>query len=135
MGGAGVLGPMEWLSFGLSFLLVLLTIGALYFLFHRFVLGAMPVKMERRMKVMETLAVGPRQKMVLLRIAGREVLVGITAQQMNALAEWPLEGGAVAAKAVVEPMPPARVAARTKTLRDMFGLSGFGAQGDKGGRS
>ena len=82
-----MLGPMEWMSFGLSFLLVLLTIGALYFLFLRFGLGAMPVKTERRMKVVETLAVGPRQKIVLLRVAGREVLVGVTAQQMHALAD------------------------------------------------
>jgi flagellar protein FliO/FliZ len=80
---------MEWLSFGLSFLLVLLAIGTLYFLFHRFVLGAMPRRVEPRIRIIETLAVGPRQKIVLLRTNDREVLVGITGQTMRSLSEWP----------------------------------------------
>jgi flagellar protein FliO/FliZ len=80
---------MEWMSFGLSFLLVLLTMGALYFLFHRFVLGGMPRRAEPRMRIAETLAVGPRQKIVLLRVNDREVLVGITGQTMCSLSEWP----------------------------------------------
>lgn len=89
MGRSGQLGPMEWMSFGVSFLLVLLTIGALYFLFHRFVLGAMPRRAEPRIRIAETLAVGPRQKIVLIRINDREVLVGITGQNMCSLSEWP----------------------------------------------
>jgi flagellar protein FliO/FliZ len=80
---------MEWMSFGLSFLLVLLTMGALYFLFHRFVLGGMPRRAEPRIRIAETLAVGPRQKILLLRINDREVLVGITGQTMCSLSEWP----------------------------------------------
>ena len=135
MGRTSVLGPMEWMSFGLSFMLVLLTIGALYFLFHRFVLGAMPVKMERRMKVLETLAVGPRQKIVLMRVAGREVVIGITAQQMNALAEWPLEIDTPLATAVLEPLPEVRVASQKKSLREMFGAVGFSAKSDMGSRT
>jgi len=126
---------MEWMSFGLSFILVLLTIGALYFLFHRFVLGAMPMKIERRMKVVETLAVGPRQKIVLMRVAGREVVIGITAQQMNTLVEWPLEIDAPVAKAVMEPLPEVRAATKTKSLREMFGAVGFGTKSDQVGRS
>jgi len=135
MGRTSVLGPMEWMSFGLSFILVLLTIGALYFLFHRFVLGAMPMKIERRMKVVETLAVGPRQKIVLMRVAGREVVIGITAQQMNTLVEWPLEIDAPVAKAVMEPLPEVRAATKTKSLREMFGAVGFGTKSDQVGRS
>jgi len=135
MGRTSVLGPMEWMSFGLSFILVLLTIGALYFLFHRFVLGAMPMKIERRMKVVETLAVGPRQKIVLMRVAGREVVIGITAQQMNTLVEWPLEIDAPVAKAVMEPLPEVRAATKTKSLRELFGAVGFGTKSDQGGRS
>ena len=135
MGRTSVLGPMEWMSFGLSFILVLLTIGALYFLFHRFVLGAMPMKIERRMKVVETLAVGPRQKIVLMRVAGREVVIGITAQQMNTLAEWPLEVDAPVAKVVMEPLPVVRAATKAKSLREMFGAVGFGTKSDQVGRS
>jgi flagellar protein FliO/FliZ len=135
MGRTSVLGPMEWMSFGLSFILVLLTIGALYFLFHRFVLGAMPMKIERRMKVVETLAVGPRQKIVLMRVAGREVVIGITAQQMNTLVEWPLEVDAPVAKVVMEPLPEVRAATKTKSLRELFGAVGFGTKSDQAGRS
>ena len=135
MGRNSVLGPMEWMSFGLSFILVLLTIGALYYLFLRFGLGTMPVKMERRMKVVETLAVGPRQKIVLLRVGGREVLVGVTAQQMHALADWPIDTPEAVPKAVIEPMHVTRVATKTKSLRERLGAFGFGAKSNKGERS
>lgn len=44
---------------------------------------------DARLQVVETLAIGPRQKIALLRLNDCEVLVGITAQQMTALAQWP----------------------------------------------
>jgi len=126
MGRSGQLGPMEWMSFGLSFLLVLLTMGALYFLFHRFVLGAMPRRAEPRIRIAETLAVGPRQKILLLRVNDREVLVGVTGQTMCSLSEWPCAQEPVGENAQTvagrSPAPPGRA------------LLGFlGKAGNRGG--
>ena len=121
MTNPGQLGPMEWMSFGLSFAFVLLTIGALYFLFHRFVLGTMPRRAEPRIKVLETLAVGPRQKIVLLRLGQREVLVGVTAQQMSALSEWPVDPATLAATTTVgESLAAQGAAGAQKSLRNIF---------------
>lgn len=128
MGRSGHLGPMEWMSFGLSFLLVLLTIGALYFLFHRFVLGAMPRRAEPRIRIAETLAVGPRQKIVLLRIQDREVLVGITGQTMCNLSEWPC-----APEPVITGEHTPGVKAPASTGRALLGLLGKSGNRSTGG--
>jgi len=45
----------------------------------------------RRMQIIESLSVGPRQKFALLRVGEHEVLVGITPTQMTSLAHWPAD--------------------------------------------
>ena len=45
----------------------------------------------RRMQIIESLSVGPRQKFALLRVGEHEVLVGITPTQMTSLAQWPAD--------------------------------------------
>lgn len=45
---------------------------------------------EARIQVVDTLSIGPRQKIALLRLNDCEVLVGITPQQMTALGQWPV---------------------------------------------
>jgi flagellar protein FliO/FliZ len=42
----------------------------------------------RRMQVIETLGVGTRQKIALVRVGSNEVLIGITPTQINALGQW-----------------------------------------------
>lgn len=42
-----------------------------------------------RLHTIETLSVGPRQKIVLIQVDGQDVLVGVTAHQMTALSPWP----------------------------------------------
>lgn len=39
------------------------------------------------MKIEETLSLGPREKLVVVRVEGRRLLVGATAQAINTLAE------------------------------------------------
>jgi len=39
--------------------------------------------------LLETISLGPRQKIALLRVGGQQVLVGITASQFTALGTWP----------------------------------------------
>ena len=45
----------------------------------------------RRMQVLETLGVGTRQKLALVRVGDHEVLLGITPTQINALGQWKVD--------------------------------------------
>ncbi len=47
----------------------------------------------RRLHMIEAVSVGPRQKIALLRIDAREVLVGLSPGQMTALGQWSVAGG------------------------------------------
>jgi flagellar protein FliO/FliZ len=47
----------------------------------------------RRLHMLETVSVGPRQKIALLRIDAREVLVGLSPGQMTALGQWSVVAG------------------------------------------
>ena len=42
----------------------------------------------RRLQIVESVGVGPRQKIALVRVDGHEVLVGLSPGQMTALAQW-----------------------------------------------
>ena len=59
----------------------------------------------RRLQIVESVGVGPRQKIALVRVDGHEVLVGLSPGQMTALGQWPVTGaaaGAAHAKAAVD---------------------------------
>ena len=43
----------------------------------------------RRLQVIESLNVGTRQKVALIRVGKREVLIGISPTQINGIASWP----------------------------------------------
>ena len=43
----------------------------------------------RRMQVIESLSIGTRQKVALIRVGEREVLIGISPTQINGIASWP----------------------------------------------
>ena len=43
----------------------------------------------RRLQIIESLSVGPRQKVALIRVGEREVLIGISPTQINGIASWP----------------------------------------------
>ncbi len=48
-----------------------------------------PGGLARQMQVIESISVGPRQKVALLRVGEREVLVGISPAQITPLGQWP----------------------------------------------
>jgi flagellar protein FliO/FliZ len=65
-----------------------------------------PALPGRRLQVIESVGVGPRQKIALVRVDGQEVLVGLSPGQMTALGQWALTAaaaGADAAGPVAEP--------------------------------
>jgi flagellar biosynthetic protein FliO len=43
----------------------------------------------RRLQIIESLSVGTRQKVALIRVGEREVLIGISPTQINGIASWP----------------------------------------------
>jgi flagellar protein FliO/FliZ len=54
-------------------------------------------KKSQRLNTIETLSVGPRQKILLIQVDGQDVLVGVTAHQMTALSPWPAHSALPAA--------------------------------------
>lgn len=80
-------GFFDWLQYLLSFALVIaLLLGSLWAL-RKLQSGAslMRGKADARLKIVETLSVGPRQKIALVQLDGQDVLLGITAQSITAL--------------------------------------------------
>ena len=47
---------------------------------------------QRQLRLVETLSVGPRQKIVLMEVDGQRLVVGVSPQQMQALGQWPAAG-------------------------------------------
>jgi flagellar protein FliO/FliZ len=48
----------------------------------------------RRLQVLESHSVGPRQKIALVRVGAHEVLVGVSPGQITALGQWPVDAEA-----------------------------------------
>jgi flagellar protein FliO/FliZ len=80
--------PIDWLRAAGSLLLVMALLGAMLWMLKR--LKALQEKNSgpRQMELMETLSVGVRQKIALVRVGTRQVLVGMTPGQFTALASW-----------------------------------------------
>ena len=86
MGTVGASG-VDWLRVSGSFVLVLLLLGGMLWLLRR--MKDMQVRHNgpALLEVRETIHVGPRQKVALLRVGETYVLVGISPQQLVALGE------------------------------------------------
>lgn len=72
---------LDWVSLVGNFLLVIVLLVAVLWVMRRLqgikgLQGLRPV--ARRLQVVEALSVGPRQKLALIRVDDREVLVGLT---------------------------------------------------------
>jgi flagellar protein FliO/FliZ len=80
----------DWLQYALSFALVIGLLLALLWTLRKMQNGStMLRKKNQRMHTVETLSVGPRQKILLIQVDGQDLLVGVTAHQMTALSPWP----------------------------------------------
>jgi flagellar protein FliO/FliZ len=83
---------LDWLQYVLSFALVIALLLALLWTLRKLQNGShMLRKKSQRLHTVETLSIGPRQKIVLLQVDGQDVLVGVTAHQMTALSAWPAQ--------------------------------------------
>ena len=81
-------GNIDWLRMGASMVLVLGLLGAMFWMLKRMKTLQVKNKGPARLEVLETISVGPRQKMALVRVGGNQVLVGITASQFTTLGRW-----------------------------------------------
>ena len=80
---------MDMLRFMGSMLLVLALLGGLLWGLKRLQAGALrPGGAARQLEIIEAVSVGPRQKIALVRVGNREVLVGVSPAQITALGQW-----------------------------------------------
>jgi flagellar protein FliO/FliZ len=87
MGSTGA-SPFDWVRVVGSIVLVLMLLAALLWTLRRMKLMQTAQGGERMLQVVETISVGPRQKIALLRVANQLVLIGMSANQFTALGNW-----------------------------------------------
>ena len=88
-------GVFDWLQYLLSFALVIaLLLGSLWALRKLQGGSLMRAKADARLKIVETLSIGPRQKIALVQIDGQDVLLGVTAQSITPLHSSTARAGA-----------------------------------------
>jgi len=86
MNAAGT--AIDWFRMGASMVLVLGLLAAMFWMLKRMKGLQVQRNGAPRLEVLETISVGPRQKMALVRVGAHQVLVGVTATQFTALGSW-----------------------------------------------
>ena len=80
----------DWLQYLFSFVFVIGLLLALLWSLRKLQNGSPLLrKSSQRLQTLETLSVGPRQKIMLIRVDEREILVGVSAQNITVLSPWP----------------------------------------------
>lgn len=77
----------DWAQYLLSFATVIALLLLLLWVLRRMQRAGGQLRNAQRLQVMETLSVGTRQKICLVRWDGRELLVGVGPQQISVLAQ------------------------------------------------
>jgi flagellar protein FliO/FliZ len=92
----------DWLSFAFSFAIVLALLGALLYVLKKMQGGNLLGMGQRRIRVMDSMSLAPRQKIVLVRVKDQDILLGITPQEINTLASFYLSAEELAADAAAQ---------------------------------
>jgi flagellar protein FliO/FliZ len=74
----------------MNFAIVLALLGGVLYVLKRVQSGNLLGMPARKIKVLEMVSVAPRQKVVLLRVKDQDVLIGVSPQQINAIATFPV---------------------------------------------
>ena len=80
----------NWLYIAMNFAIVLALLAGVLYLLKRMQSGNLLGMPTRKIKVIEMVSVAPRQKVVLLRVKDQDVLIGVSPQQINAIATFPV---------------------------------------------
>jgi flagellar protein FliO/FliZ len=84
------MGSTNWLYVAMNFAIVLALLGGVLYVLKRMQSGNLLGMPTRKIKVIEMVSVAPRQKVVLLRVKDQDVLIGVSPQQINAIATFPV---------------------------------------------
>jgi len=84
------MGSTNWLYVAMNFAFVLALLGGVLYVLKRMQGGNLLGMPARKIKVIEMVSVAPRQKVVLLRVKDQDVLIGVSPQQINAIATFPV---------------------------------------------
>ena len=84
------MGSTNWLNVAMNFAIVLALLGGVLYVLKRMQGGNLLGMPARKIKVIEMVSVAPRQKVVLLRVNDQDVLIGVSPQQINAIATFPV---------------------------------------------
>jgi flagellar protein FliO/FliZ len=84
------MGSTNWLYVAMNFAVVLALLGGVLYVLKRVQSGNLLGMPARKIKVIEMVSVAPRQKVVLLRVKDQDVLIGVSPQQINAIATFPV---------------------------------------------
>jgi len=80
----------NWLYIAMNFAIVLALLAGVLYVLKRMQSGNLLGMPTRKIKVIESVSVSPRQKVVLLRVKDQDVLIGVSPQQINAIATFPV---------------------------------------------
>ena len=84
------MGSTNLLYVAMNFAIVLALLGGVLYVLKRMQGGNLLGMPARKIKVIEMVSVAPRQKVVLLRVKDQDVLIGVSPQQINAIATFPV---------------------------------------------
>jgi len=124
------LNLLDWLSFSISFAVVLGLLGLVLFGLKKMQNGGLLGLPQRRIRVLEMFSTGPRQKLILVRVKDQEILIGLTVQQMTTLAAWTLSAEELDAEPDAAPASGQRTvpAPLAKLFADLLKSAGNGLQ-------
>ena len=88
----------NWLYIAMNFAIVLALLGGVLYVLKRMQNGNLLGNALRKIRVIEAISVAPRQRVVLLRVKDQDVLIGVSPQQINHLASFPLTAEEVVAE-------------------------------------
>jgi flagellar biosynthetic protein FliO len=125
--------PLQWLSMLGSFVLVLALLGATLWVLRR--MGGRGTRIQgRRLAIVESVWLGPRQRLALIRVDHQELLVAMSQQQINLLTHLgPVQESSDEAAPVVgdAPAPPADPAVTARFRDAMKALTQRLPRGEK----
>ncbi|MFM7670872.1 MAG: flagellar biosynthetic protein FliO [Betaproteobacteria bacterium] len=109
------MGSTNWLYIAMNFAIVLALLAGVLYVLKRMQSGNLLGMPTRKIKVIEMVSVAPRQKVVLLRVKDQDVLIGVSPQQINAIATFPVS----AEELLTEPVPSNSVSEGANSLAPM----------------
>lgn len=94
------MGSTNWLYIAMNFAIVLALLAGVLYVLKRMQSGNLLGMPTRKIKVIEMVSVAPRQKVVLLRVKDQDVLIGVSPQQVNAIATFPVSAEEIASDTI-----------------------------------